>query len=74
MPGTLPVGPDDLVEEAIHEFPALVGLLREHGIVCIRCGEPVWGTLGELIRSRGQDPDELLAALNARLGQNAPVD
>jgi hypothetical protein len=68
---TLPVGPDDLVEEAIREFPALVGLLREYGVVCIRCGEPVWGTLAELIQSKGLDPDEVLAALNARLRDGA---
>ncbi len=36
------------VEDLIREYPQAAGYLAERGIVCIRCGEPYWGTLREL--------------------------
>jgi hypothetical protein len=29
-----------------------VGFLADRGIVCIRCGEPYWGTLRELATTK----------------------
>jgi len=38
---------DILIEELVGVVPGAVTYLMEHGIRCIACGEPVWGTLEE---------------------------
>jgi len=55
------------VEVLIERHPELVGWLADKGIVCIKCGEPYWGSIGDLIRSKDGDVEALLAELNARL-------
>jgi hypothetical protein len=62
-----PLRPDELVEEVIREHPSASAFLRRWGIVCIRCGEPVWGTLREVIEAKGQDVEAVLQALNEHL-------
>lgn len=69
---SLPLAPDDLVEEVVRDFPGAVGLLRREGVICIQCGEPVWGTLGEVISQRGLDVERVLARLNAALATICP--
>lgn len=34
-------------------YPFSVGWLSQRGIRCIRCGEPIWGTLAEAAREKG---------------------
>lgn len=41
------------IEELVEKYPLSVSFLREKGLVCILCGEPVWGTLSELAKSKG---------------------
>lgn len=41
------------VETLVEQYPQAVGFLAERGIVCIRCGEPYWGTLRELAQTKG---------------------
>jgi hypothetical protein len=60
---------DLLVEEALRLRPRLAALLLERGVVCLRCGEPVWGTLGETIARKGLPVAELLAELEAELAR-----
>jgi hypothetical protein len=56
------------VEELVADYPAAAGFLADHHVVCIRCGEPYWGTLGELMAAKDiPAPDALLAELNAFL-------
>ncbi len=43
------------VETLVEQYPQAVGFLAERGIVCIRCGEPYWGTLRELARTKGME-------------------
>ncbi len=63
-----PVTMETSVEELVRRFPEAVGFLTQHGIRCVRCGEPLWCTLGELFREEGvPDAERLLAALNAFL-------
>lgn len=59
----------DSVEELIERYPGLVGFLMDHGIVCIKCGEPYWGALGDLIRNKGKDADSLIATINDRFAE-----
>jgi len=42
-----------LIEDLVRELPESVRALSERGIVCIRCGEPYWGTLEELAAEKG---------------------
>jgi hypothetical protein len=65
----LPLGPDHLVEEVVRDFPKASAFLRRWGIVCIQCGEPVWGTLGEVIEAKGQDVGHVLDQLNEYLAE-----
>ncbi len=56
------------VEELVDRVPDSVTFLREKGLVCILCGEPVWGTLEELAKSKSfsdQQIDNIVAELNA---------
>ncbi len=60
-----PVNPEITIEELVRERPEAVAILRRFGIVCIQCGEPVWGTLREAAAERGiRDLVEVLAALD----------
>ena len=53
------------IEEIVEKYPQLIGPLREHGIVCIRCGEPIWGTLEEIAAEKNvRDIDALVEFLN----------
>lgn len=44
---------DVRIEELVEDLPEAVRVLSEHDIVCIRCGEPYWGTLAELAAEKG---------------------
>lgn len=55
------------IEELVDKYPAAVQFLSENGIRCIRCGEPVWGTLEEAAREKGfnqEDIDQVVDRLN----------
>jgi hypothetical protein len=53
------------IEDLVEEYPELVVPLREYGIVCIACGEPVWGTLGELMDKKElKNQAEILEKMN----------
>jgi len=53
------------VEELVEKYPKAVGFLARHDVRCIRCGEPLWCTLGELFREdRVENPQLLIVELN----------
>jgi hypothetical protein len=43
------------VEELLEVHPEASGFLADNHVVCIVCGEPYWGTLGELMANKGID-------------------
>ncbi len=47
------------IEELVEKIPASVAFLREKGLVCILCGEPVWGTLEQLAKSKGFTDEQI---------------
>lgn len=51
VPGWL--GPETWIEEILEKIPGAAGVLRRHGIVCLACGQPVWGSLEENARRAG---------------------
>lgn len=38
---------DITIEDLTEDYPKSVKYLSEKGIRCIKCGEPIWGTLEE---------------------------
>ncbi|MBN2031401.1 DUF1858 domain-containing protein [bacterium] len=62
---SLKISKSTFIEEIVEKYPSLVRPLRERGIVCIRCGEPVWGTLEQVAEEKGiEDIDGLVDDLN----------
>lgn len=58
------VTPGITIEELVERYPKAPAVLRRYGIVCIQCGEPVWGTLAEVARDKGiSDLSPILAEL-----------
>jgi hypothetical protein len=63
------------VEELVEEYPEAIDFLMGRGVVCIQCGEPYWGSLGELMAQKGiADPGQVVADLNRHLGLPARPD
>jgi len=48
-----PIGPEIPVEDLVRLVPRAPAILRRWGLVCIQCGEPVWGTLADLAADKG---------------------
>jgi iron-sulfur cluster repair protein YtfE (RIC family) len=60
------IDPDITIEDLVRRLPQASAVLRRFGIVCVQCGEPVWGTLREVAAEKGiHDLTEVLAALAA---------
>lgn len=57
-----------LIEDLVQEFPKLVGPLKVEGIVCLACGEAVWGTLEKQAKEKGiTNIDEIVDRMNKLL-------
>jgi hypothetical protein len=53
------------IEDLVLKFPESVGFLTRKGVRCIRCGEPLWCTLGELLEEEKiPDPQTMIDELN----------
>jgi len=56
---------DTPIEDLVLNYPESVGFLTGKGIRCIRCGEPLWCTLGELLQDdKVPDPQRIIDELN----------
>lgn len=54
-----------LIEDLVLEHPQLVGPLKVEGIVCLACGEPIWGTLEAQAQEKGLDNiDDIVERMN----------
>jgi len=56
------------IEDLVRARPDAVRFLRERGIRCLACGEPIWGSVEEAARDKGLTDaqiDELVRDLNA---------
>ncbi len=46
------------IEDLVNLLPEAVSYLRVEGIRCLRCGEPIWGSLEAAAKEKGfQDKD-----------------
>lgn len=62
---------DSKVDEMVERYPDTVRFLMQKGLPCVVCGEPFWGSLGELCRQKGWSEAEiegLVEEFNARYG------
>ncbi len=60
------------IEDLLDILPEAVAFLRNNGIRCLQCGEPIWGTLEEATREKGfssEKIDEFVTELNGMLAQ-----
>jgi hypothetical protein len=62
------IRPDDHVDDLLDQYPALNTYLMRKSIMCVQCGEVFWGTIAELIQSKGLDVDSILAEINEDFG------
>ena len=61
-----------LIEDLVLEYPKLVGPLKTEGIVCLACGEPVWGSLEAQAQEKGlHNIDEIVERMNKLLESEA---
>ena len=69
------IHPDLTIEQLVSLIPRAAALLRRRGIVCIQCGEPVWGTLREVAAEKGiTDLAPILAELRAEARATAGAE
>ncbi len=47
------------IEDLVEEYPFSVQYLADKGIRCIKCGEPIWGTLEEACKEKGFDVEKI---------------
>jgi hypothetical protein len=56
------------IEELLEKYPDIVKFLLNKNIVCIECGEPVWGTLEEVLKGTNvKDIHKFIRELNKEL-------
>ncbi|HUV37016.1 MAG TPA: hypothetical protein VMX58_08775 [Patescibacteria group bacterium] len=63
MNGKQAIRSDITVEDLVDGYPSAVSFLQNVGVVCMKCGEPVWGTLEEAIRRKGLNVEATIAKL-----------
>ena len=60
-----------LIEDLVQEYPQLIGPLKTEGIVCLACGEPLWGTLEEQAKEKGlENIDAIIQRMNKLLSES----
>ena len=47
------------IEDLREDYPKAVKYLADKGIRCIKCGEPIWGTLEEACLEKGFSQDNI---------------
>lgn len=55
------------IEDLLERLPKAVSYLMEEGIRCLRCGEPIWGTLEEAAKEKDftdEDIERFVKELN----------
>ncbi len=53
------INKDIEIEDLVNELPEVVGYLREEGIRCLRCGEPIWGSLEDAAKEKGYNGKDI---------------
>jgi iron-sulfur cluster repair protein YtfE (RIC family) len=53
------INKDIEIEDLVRDFPESVAFLRNNGIRCLQCGEPIWGTLESAALEKGLNSKEI---------------
>lgn len=64
------INKDTTIEELISILPQSVSYLMENGIRPLICGEPIWGTIEEVVLAKGftlEELEKMLLDLNEML-------
>jgi methionine synthase II (cobalamin-independent) len=54
-----PITKDIEIEDLVDILPDAVTYLMEKGIRCLRCGEPIWGTLESAAKEKGFNDEDI---------------
>lgn len=52
------------IEDLVKILPKSVVYLSEKGIRCLRCGEPIWGSLEDAAKEKGFNDEEISEFVN----------
>lgn len=52
------------IEDLVNLLPDAVIYLMEKGIRCLRCGEPIWGSLENAAKEKGFDDEQIQGFVN----------
>ncbi len=52
------------IEDLVNLLPDSVVYLMEKGIRCLRCGEPIWGSLENAAKEKGFDENQIKEFVN----------
>jgi iron-sulfur cluster repair protein YtfE (RIC family) len=50
---------DTSIEDLVRAVPKAVAYMRNKGIKCLACGEPMWGTIEEAAKEKGFSDEEI---------------
>ncbi|UCG92846.1 MAG: DUF1858 domain-containing protein [candidate division WOR-3 bacterium] len=60
------IAKDTAISDVLDKFPNLVTVFIDHGLPCLVCGQPFWGTIEELAQKHNIDVAILLEKLNEK--------
>lgn len=60
------IAKDTAISDVLDKFPNLVTVFIDHGLPCLVCGQPFWGTIEELAQKHTIDVAILLEKLNEK--------
>ena len=52
------------IEDLVNLVPESVTYLSKEGIRCLRCGEPIWGSLESAAKEKGFDDEKITSFVN----------
>ena len=58
------IAKDMPISDVLDKYPNLVTVFINHGLPCLVCGQPFWGTIEELAQKHNADVNELVNKLN----------
>lgn len=64
MQNKVKITKDTEIEDLVNLIPDSVVYLMEKGIRCLRCGEPIWGSLYSAAKEKGFDDKQIEVFVN----------
>ncbi|KAA3615646.1 MAG: DUF1858 domain-containing protein [Calditrichaeota bacterium] len=58
------INKNTLIEDLIEQVPGSISYLMDKKIRCIRCGEPIWGTLEEAAKEKNYSDEQIDVFVN----------